>query len=157
MGSGKKNRIMIACVTFETTKITEPVKFYESNRVHIIHYVKDPHDPKSRVYVDFYEQVCKLIEVDGSRTVEIVEHNEKVNDFTIMLRTVLNIIREEKDCSEDCDIYVNISSGSSEYAAASAIASMMNPGTIPFSVSTKEYTVQGEEACAIPITSTVAR
>ncbi len=36
--------------------------------------------------------------------------------------------------------------GSSEYSAVAAIAAMMNPGTIPFFVSTEKYTVQGEEA-----------
>lgn len=145
MASGKKNRVMVACVTFETSKVTEPVRFYEADRVHIIHYVKNPRDTKNSVYSDFYERVCELIKEDNPRPVEVIEHNERVSDFTVMLRTVLSIIREEKDCQGECEVFVNISSGSSEYSAAAAIAAMMNPGTTPFSVSTKEYTIRDEE------------
>lgn len=39
---------------------------------------------------------------------------------------------------------MNISAGSPEYSAASTVASMMVPGTIPFSVGTQEYTVPTE-------------
>jgi hypothetical protein len=144
VATGRKERVMIVCATFETTKITDAVRFYDATKVHIIHYVRDPEDPKSNVYIDFYNRVCEIIG-RYSENIEIVEHNEKVSDFTVMLRTVLKIIEEEKEGSESCDIYVNISAGTSEYAAASAIASMMNPGTIPFSVSTEEYTVQGTD------------
>ena len=30
--SGRRCRVMIACVTFETAKVADPVKFYECNR-----------------------------------------------------------------------------------------------------------------------------
>lgn len=143
MSSGRKKRIMIACVTFETAKVSEPIDYYEINKAHIIHYAKDPSD-KDNVYASFYNRVVELID-EISPKIEIVEHNEKVYKFSDMLRTVLEIIQEEKDADPDCDIYVNISSGSPEYAAASAIASMMMPGTIPFSVNSEEYTVSGEK------------
>lgn len=145
MASGRKKRIMIACVTFETTKVTDPIDYYEINKVHIIHYVKDPHQ-EDNVYNSFYNRVVEIINEVPVRDVEIVEHNEKVSDFSIMLRTVLDIIQMEKaNRDEECEIYVNISSGTSEYAAASAIASMMVPGTIPFSVGSKSYTVKKED------------
>lgn len=143
MSSGRKKRIMIACVTFETSKVTDPIEYYEINKAHIIHYVKDPEQPDN-IYNSFYERVLEII--GGTpRKVEVVEHNEKVSDFTAMLRTVLEIIRREMDENKEaCEIFVNISSGTSEYAAASAIASMMMPGTIPFSVGSREYTVDRE-------------
>ena len=141
MSSGRKKRIMIACVTFETTKVTDPIEYYEINKAHIIHYVKDPAQTDN-IYDSFYRRVLEIIDENSPRKVETVEHNEKVSDFTVMLRTVLSIIRQEiQDNDGECEIYVNISSGTSEYAAASAIASMMVPGTIPFSVGSKEYTV----------------
>ena len=144
MASGRKKRIMIACVTFETTKVTDPIEYYEINKAHIIHYVKDPAQTDN-IYDSFYQRVLEIIEENSPRKVETVEHNEKVSDFTVMLRTVLSIIRKEiQDNNGECEIYVNISSGTSEYAAASAIASMMVPGTIPFSVGSKEYTVDKE-------------
>ena len=139
---------MIACVTFETTKVTDPVLFYEINRAHIIHYVRDPTNQSNSVYQQFYDRVKEIIEEQSPRPVDIVEHNEKVTDFSVMLRTVLDIIQSEhaqsSSTGEQCEIYVNISSGGPDYAAAAASASMMVPGTIPFSVGTKEYTVDAE-------------
>ncbi|MBR4225574.1 MAG: hypothetical protein IKR86_02110 [Candidatus Methanomethylophilaceae archaeon] len=139
MSSGRKRRIMVACVTFETAKITEPVRFYEANRIHLIHYSRHPED-KENVYNQFYDRVVELIRESG-RDIEIVEHNEVVYDFRIMLRTVLEVIQSENRNEEGCEIYVNVSAGTSEYTAASTIASMMVPGTVPFTVNSKEYTV----------------
>ena len=140
---------MIACVTFETTKVTEPVKFYEINRVHLIHYVRDPEQQGYNVSQKFYDRVRDLILLESLRRVEVVEHVGKVTDFSLMLKTVLEIIQNERakadEMGEDVDIYVNISSGGPEYAAASAIAAMMVPGTVPFSVGTKEYTVSVDD------------
>lgn len=143
--TGRKERIMIACVTFETTKVTDPVKFYESTRVHIIHFAQELPTSEFNIYEDFYNRVCEIINDESNNSTEIINHNEKVSDFTVMLRTILNIIKMERIGCEDCDIYVNISAGSSEYAAAAAIASMMSPGTIPFSVNTETYTIIGED------------
>lgn len=131
----------MACVTFETSKVVEPALYYEINKAHIIHYVKDPDSESGKIYDSFRRRVCERLESESPREVEIVEHNERVSDFSVMLRTVLSIIQMENSGEEGCEIYVNISSGSSEYAAAATVASMMVPGTIPFSVNTKEYTV----------------
>lgn len=141
MPSGRKKRIMVACVTFETSKVVEPALYYEINKAHIIHYVKDPDSESGKIYDRFRRRVCERLESESPREVEIVEHNERVSDFSVMLRTVLSIIQMENSGEEGCEIYVNISSGSPEYAAAATVASMMVPGTIPFSVNTKEYTV----------------
>ncbi len=139
--SGRKKRIMVACVTFETSKVVEPALYYEINKAHIIHYVKDPDSESGKIYDSFRRRVCERLESESPREVEIVEHNERVSDFSVMLRTVLSIIQMENSGEEGCEIYVNISSGSPEYAAAATVASMMVPGTIPFSVNIKEYTV----------------
>ena len=139
-GSGRKNRIVISCVTFDTVKITEPVKFYQATRVHLIRYSKDPNDEKN-VFNKFYERVCEIIKEESKIDVEIEPHFEVVFDFTTMLRTILNIIQKEKKEDPLSDVYVNVSAGSSEYSAAAVIASMMIPGTIPFSVGTENYQV----------------
>jgi hypothetical protein len=145
--SGRKNRVVISCVTFETAKIVEPVKHYQATHVHLIWYTRDPEGESGRIYRKFYESVygaCKDLPL-----VDRVEgYNRRVSDFTVMLSTVLEIIRKERDEDPLCDIYVNISAGTSEYAAAAAIASMMSSqsagATVPFSVATKKYTVPAE-------------
>ncbi len=142
--SGRKKRIMIACVTFEISKVVEPILYYEINKVHIVHYIKDPDSESGRVYGSFCDRVVELLADRSPLPVEVVKHNERVSDFSVMLRTVLSIIGAEKAAEPGCEIYVNISAGTPEYAAASAIAAMMVPGTIPFSVGTREYTVSQE-------------
>lgn len=142
MESGRRERIMISCVTFETVKITDPIKFYDPTKVHLIHYVRDPSSEKGKIYTEFYDRVCEIIKENAAAPIEIIEHIEKVNDFTAMLRAVLQIIEKERSNEEPSDIFVNISAGTSEFAAAAAIASMMMPGTIPFSVRTIEYKVK---------------
>lgn len=144
MSSGRKNRVVISCVTFETAKITDSIAFYQATHVHLIWYAKNPNSEDGRMYREFYDRVCDIIHERSPLEVEIKEHVEKVYDFTAMLRTVLSIIQTEKEKSPSSDIYVNVSAGTSEYAAAAAIASMMVPGTIPFSVGTDEWTVQSK-------------
>lgn len=141
MVSGRRERVVISCVTFETVKITDPIKFYDATKVHLIHYVKDPSSDNGKIYAEFCERVCEMIMENAAVPVEVIRHMENVNDFTIMLRTVLGIIEKENQKDEPSDIFINISAGTSEYAAAAAIASMMMPGTIPFSVSTVDYQV----------------
>lgn len=134
---------MVACVTFETSKVVEPALYYEINKAHIIHYVKDPVSESGRIYDSFCRRVCERLREESPREVEVVIHNERVSDFSVMLRTVLSIIQTE-DAEGECEIYVNISAGSPEYSAAATVASMMVPGTVPFSVGTQEYTVPTE-------------
>ena len=146
MASGRKERVMIACVTFETVKITNPIEFYDSTIVHLIHYYKKKSKEEFNVYEELYNRVCEII-WERDPTIKIVEHNEYVGNFTNMLRTVLSIIQEErakKDTEYGCDIMVNISAGTSEYAAAASIAAMMSDAT-PFSVGSKGYMLSDDE------------
>ena len=141
--TGKKERIMIACVTFETVKVTDPVRFYECNRVHLIHYLKS--GPSSNVYAEFYDRVCEII-TEENRGVEIKEHNKFVSDFPLMLSEILSIIEEEQRRTEnDCEIFVNISAGSPEFTAAAAIGSMMSQNVTPFTVPAQTFTVLTDE------------
>ncbi len=140
--SGRKKRVMIACVTFETVKVTDPVRYYECSKVHIIHYTKETSDKKT-MFSEFYDRVCEIIRENDPKA-EIVEHNGSVNNFTGMLSVILSIIEQEQK-EGDCEIFVNISAGSPEYSAAAAISSMMSEGVIPFSVNSRSYSVQSEE------------
>ena len=134
MASGKKERIVISCVTFEVAKIVEPAVYYEATKVHLIH-------SGNGTYRDFYDEVCRRIAEELPRA-EIVDHDDKkVTDFNDMMNTVLSILKCEQISEDRPDIYVNISSGTSEYTSAALIASMMMEDVIPFNVSSKEYTV----------------
>lgn len=129
--------VVISCVTFETVKVVEPIKYYGANRAHIIHYVKDDSE-SNRIYREFYDEVCR--QLDDIRNLEVIEHIAKVYDYQAMLGAVVRILN--KEC--DSRVLINISSGTSEYSAAAMIASSMFTNASAFTVGTKEYTVDNE-------------
>ena len=107
------------------------------------------------VYSEFYDEVCNQIREKSPKT-EIVHHRSEydpevgyigftVFDFQSIMNEVLCIIESEKrDCEDLPQIFVNISAGTSEYSAASLMASMMHYDIArPFTVSAKEYAERG--------------
>ena len=139
MSSGRKDRVLISCVSFEVAKIVDPAVYYEATRVHLIHYSKG-----DSVYQEFYDEVVKRL-VKELPKAKIVEHNDDpIFDFERMMNLVLKIIRkEQKETNNNVDIFVNISAGPSEYSAASLMASMMMKDVKPFNVSSDKYQVSG--------------
>lgn len=136
----RKLRVMIACVTFETVRVTDAVRYYGANRVYLLHHVSRRNE--SSVYREFYERVCAILSEEEPGT-EIIDVDRSVGDFEEMLRVVTTIIREEG--ASGAEIYVNLSAGTPEYIVAAATASMMSPGVIPFFSKSKEYTVSREK------------
>lgn len=148
MASGRKDRVVISCVTFDVAKVVEPVEYYEATRVHLLNTSKE-----GDIYREFLDEVCRRIEAVSKKT-QIVRHITSetedggydfiVFEFSSVMREILCIIENELKSHEEngVEIFVNISAGTSEYSAASLIASMMYPdSTIPFTVSNEEYTV----------------
>jgi len=147
MTANRKERIMIACVTTETVKVSDPVAYYDATCVHLIHYIRYKDNSQrevSNIYAGFYKEICKTILINNHNTT-IKEHNENVDNFSVMLRTILNIIEHEEECDEGREIYVNMSAGTNEYSAAASVAAMMHPGTTLFSVPTVEYTMRKDK------------
>lgn len=134
MASGKKERIMIACVTFEVAKVVEPAVFYESTKVHLVHY-------GGGLYEEFYDEVVRRLKEELPKA-EIISHDDKkVYEFDSMMNVVLNIICEEQKAYVDPSIYVNVSAGTTEFTGAALIASMMRKNITPFNVPTEKYQV----------------
>lgn len=139
MSSGRRERIVISCVTFEVAMVVQPAVFYEATKVHLIHY------GKNNIYEEFYNEVCRQINDELPKAV-IEEHcDDPVFDFNKMMGLILRIIRAEQADGKDKDICVNISAGSSEYNAASLIASMMVSGVIPFTAPSKDFQVPKDQ------------
>lgn len=152
MSSGKRDTVIIACVTFEVDKIVSPILHYEASRVHLLN-TSSGED----IYSEFYDEVCDQISKKSPKT-EIVHHRSvydpdtgygefTVFDFQSVMNEVLCIIETERECCSDLpQIFVNISAGTSEYSAASLMASMMNYDIVkPFTVSAQEYAVPADK------------
>lgn len=149
MSSGKRDTVVIACVTFEVNKIVSPIIQYEATRVHLLN-----SSSGEDVYSEFYDEVCEQIRRQSPKT-EIIHHQSEydsnskgyvgftVFDFQSVMNEVLCIIESERrDCIDPPQIFVNISAGTSEYSAASLMASMMHYDiATPFTVSALEYAV----------------
>lgn len=136
----KMRRVMIACVTFDTARISTPVEFYGSNVVYLIHYVRDK--SPDNIYQQFYDETVRLIKA-ANPGAEIDEVSARVYVFEDMLKAVSGIIYREKERADKnkgkLEIRVNLSAGSPEYITAAGIASMMNKDVEPFFVATGEY------------------
>jgi hypothetical protein len=138
------SRVMISCVTFETCKISNPVKYYNTPEVHLIHYVRDPDTEEGQIYQSFFDETSRQIAEyfdERKEPFSISEYNRNVSDFPTMLGTVTEIIDSVLSKNKRADIFVNISAGSSEYVSAATVGSMMYGDNVhPFTVSTKEFT-----------------
>ena len=146
MSSGKRIKVAIACVTFETVKITDAISYYQPDRVYLIHYVNASSGESAGIYADFYREVVREIVNSSDRGVpEIIEVTEDVSDYSLMLSAVHSII-ENENCGEvRPDIYINVSAGSSDFVAAASMVSMMYDNVIPFTVKTRSYTISHEK------------
>lgn len=110
--------------------VIQPLKYYNIERVHIISYVKPVKDTKNKAMTyrtQFYEAVRNAVisKIGKMEGVELIPHTEKKTfNFEDMMQTVYSIIKEEQE--RGAIVYVNLSSGTKEYTAAAAIASMMH-------------------------------
>lgn len=140
--SGKRLKILVSCVTFETVKITDAASYYNPDRIYLIHYVSRKKPDSSRIYTEFYEEVVrKIVNETGKSVDDIIEIEKDVSDYSGMMSTVHWIVEKENANKVLPDIYVNVSAGSSDYVAAASMVSMMYENVIPFTVKTKRYTV----------------
>lgn len=145
-GSGKVDLVMVACVAKEVTMIVQPAIFYRVSRIHILNFVlrknRDEAEVKrARIYEDVRDEVVSRLREEG---MEVVIHDTSPTYmFSEMMREVFGILKEEK--ARKSTVFVNISGGTSEYAAAAAIASNMFDNTQLFSVGVKNSVESADE------------
>ncbi|MBE6518257.1 MAG: hypothetical protein E7Z70_01765 [Thermoplasmata archaeon] len=138
--SGRKERIVIACVMMDVPMVVEPALYYQADTVHLIHFDRNHRDDSSKIYIDFFKEARRQL-YDRSEA-EVEEHNANVYDFHTMMRTILEIIAEDRRRTGGImDVYVNISSGTTEYSAAAMLVCMQNKSLTAFTVRTDVYTL----------------
>ena len=132
-------RVAAACVTFETVKVSSPIAYMgKVDRVYLLHYIRSDEMGQENIYGSFYQEVVRqLREEQGIEDIRPVM--VKVYRFPDVLQKMVEILSREQE--EGNTVYVNISAGPNEYAAAAAIASMMvqNEGDTPVGMSKKVY------------------
>ena len=132
-------RVMVACVTNEVIKVTDPANNLRIDRVHLINYVRkaDPGDEDRARREELYEAVYQEnVSFFTEKGIEVCPHRDvQVFNFDACFRAVYEILVREHEMNSA--VYVNIGSGPPEYAAAAAIASMMVDDVELFTVGTK--------------------
>lgn len=142
-----RKRVAISCVTFDTIKISEPIRELRADKAYLFHYDKalkgDPHHAKPTIYTKFYLTVVDQLHDLGFKDGDIIEINIPVYKFTEVLSNLIKIMTEEREAGND--VYVNVSAGTPEFAAAATVAAMMVEGVNAYTVNTKSYTITGED------------
>jgi hypothetical protein len=123
-------RVVVACVTFETVMVVEPVKYYKADRVYLLH------QARKAPYSEFLKEVRSQL---GTVGCECIERETNVNSFRLIMKEVLGILRMEKEAGNH--VYVNVGAGPNVFAAAALIACMMEKATA-FNVGTEKWTVE---------------
>lgn len=142
--TGKKVRIVIACIMFDVPMVVEPAIFYEAERVHLIRSSKNHRGTGGGMYNEFFKEAKNQIKSRAGA--EVVEHDANVYDYHAMMRTVLEILNDEKKMTGGfMDIYVNISSGSTEYSAAAMLVCMQYRDLTAFTVRTDRYMLSNDD------------
>ena len=143
--SGKKEAVVICCLTTEVVKVVEPVKFYEAARVHIISYPRTGgNSPDEEFYSAFLEEACR--QVEANTRAEAIIDCANILDYQDMLRTIIEIVADERAMDDSSITYINISSGTPEYIAGAMLAAMQDNDLIAFSVRSKTRSMGLEEA-----------
>ena len=122
MKQSRNLRIIISCVTFETVKITDPIKYYQADKVYLLHMGRK--EPYTKFLNEVQRQLDELQILYESKDINILEFNDVVKE-------IIMILRNER--MQGNHVYVNLSAGTRVFSAAGLIACMLEDG-IPFDV-----------------------
>ena len=141
--SGKKEAVVISCLTTEVVRVVEPVKFYGAARAYIITCHNDGSEEVAEFHDAFLKEACE--EIESFRGTNVTIEYANILDYKDVLKTIVGIVSEERARDPSSIIYVNISSGTPEYIAGAMLAVTQNEELIAFSVSTKTGTLDLEQ------------
>jgi hypothetical protein len=123
-------RVVISCVTFDTVKIVEPVKYFRADRVYLFH------KADKKPYIDFLDEVRSQLD---RLEIENIEIFSDVNKFDVLMPDIIDILK--KETGDGNRVFMNIEAGSAIFSSAALIASMMY-GAIPFNVGTEKHMIE---------------
>lgn len=132
-------RVLITCVSDEVMAVVSPAIELKIDRVHIMNYVrpategKKDEQAREKYYRRFIDEVKKQFE---NLHIPIEYHGTaRTYVFNEIMAEVYGTILKETNLGSK--IYVNISGGTSEYAAAAYVSAMMGKGIELFSTGMK--------------------
>lgn len=138
MTSGKMDRVLIACVTYDTNKITASAEEYLADRIYLLCDCESKENETAELYQAFCDETADRIRNIPTHP-EIVGRCLNPYDYPLLLRQIESIIEEENLSDPNPAIYINISAGTPEFASAATIISMFHDNVTLFSINSKEF------------------
>ncbi len=128
MSTGIKPRVLLACLRYDVVKIIESVRAYTPQYVVTFHDMfSDP--TKERFF--FGERFQELLDREFPNTT-YYNFELKQKDFHEIARTIEGAVCMLDNLLDMPDVFVNISAGTNEFAAAATMVSMVHPNVTIF-------------------------
>jgi len=130
MSSGRRESVMLFCISPISKVYLEPIGHYEPDIIHV--FVDNRDSPLSELSRKVYGS-----SVSGISCTKIIEHEVDVSDYNEVLGYIIDIMNGlGREYGSDLDIFINISSGTPEFSAAAMFASMLSKNAVAFKVET---------------------
>ena len=140
MSTGIKPRVIIACIRYEIVKIVESIKAY-SPQIAIVF-----DDKFSKPSDKRFEFVRKLQSIMDSEFPSVRSFYFGMNqkDFPEISKTLESAVGHLNNLLNNPDIFINISAGTNEFAAAATITSMIHENVTIFTQDEEENNLTPE-------------
>ena len=138
--TGKRIREMIACADLDVNTILEPARFYEVDRIMLL-CDDDEDDQLHEVRQRIMEEIFQTSKDIPKRVLPV-----DIHDCYAMMKVLRSILPEDNDGR---DIYINLSSGTPEFAVAAMSMCRRAERVTAFTVRTKSYTFQTDDLSGI--------
>ncbi len=138
MSSGRRESVMLFCISPISKMYLEPIAHYEPDIIHV--FIGNREDAVSTISREIYrcskdDIVCK----------KIVEHQVDDSNYNELLAGIIDTLNGlNQEYGKDMDVFINISSGTPEFSAAGMFASMLPLSAIAFKVDV-QYGLQESE------------
>ena len=140
--SGKRCRAVVACTDLDVRSVVDPIRFYEADQV-ILLTDNDDNDPLFPIRQKILEEIRSELE-----DYTIMTYPTGIRDCYGMMGELWRLFSPDRiDCMSD--IYVNLSSGTVEFAIAAMSVCRKTERAVAFTVMTKEYALTSEDISKI--------
>ena len=142
MSSGRREIVMIFCANPLSRLYLAPLAHYRPDIVHA--FIGNGDDAVSTVARGVFSSTKKEI-----GACDVIEHSIDTSDYNTVLGEIIDITTGlQREYGEDLDIFINITSGTPEFAAAGMFASMLPLSVTAFKMDV-DCTMSAEELSGI--------
>ena len=139
LSSGRTITVLIFSTSIMKEIYLAPIEYYDPNMIIVLR--SNRKDDISQLENEIYDSVKDQIPCN-----KITEYYVDTHDFDDMMGTLLEVKKKLRSSIKDrLEIFINISSGTNEYAAAGTLVAMTNPVDIVFNVMIEDSGLDKDE------------